>query len=510
MNNLDFLPTNFKRYIGDYSPIIQNIEEYLPLYKYPDRYAVENNLRAARWGMSRNEVVHAGMLSSAVGKRLVKILVSKIIGPGIFLNGNDQAKAGFFKVINESKLTRTLSKAFTGSVLRGSSLIKLDYVNKKVACNIVQLGRYQITKGFDEEIEKVRIFTSMFLGEDKMSGHVVVEERFYKTVTEGVQQVTYPYGIYRVSKCLWKEKQTIESYIKNDEVPDAITEWCESRNISINKEVRLPFSNIGVFQIDNTWTNTDFDSSLFGESSFLGLGDLFYSLDHSLTSKENDKYIGRGRVIVPKPLQAGIGNIQSVNKIINGIGTSMNPVSQGVRAPLDQTFYNEIPSTLDPTKAMQPESIQFDLRTNDWISTKGDEVCDICNRVGISPESFDPRLTPEGYKNIEQISAENDITRSTIEDKRKIATTPINEMLFTICDFLGISALSIEWSQVGLSNYSLLHRTVVEEYNAGLISQESALKRLHPEWTDEQVKNEMELIKSENKGIDSQDIFNRF
>ena len=486
-----WMPTNFRSYLSINK--MRELQSEQPIYIEglgPDKYAVKNNLEVARWATGYIPEVHQSFLSYQEAKRLKDVIRDKVLGGGIFLENNDG-------IIDEKLFHKFLAQVLDNTLIKGSCIAKVNLIDGMCELDVVPLGYYKLKYGLKKKIIKAKIYLQRIDAKEGES-YVLVEKRYFK------KNDSYGYGRYKIER--WTS-DTYSQKINDDEIeydmlPDKIKQWIDSQDIDF-REHQLLENSIGVYQFDNTWTNTRYPSSNVGESLYLDLNDLFYALDHAFTAKENDKYLGRGRVIVPKPMQSGVGNIQSINGVVNGIGQSM--VSYGAsRGMLDNTFYNEIPSSFDNNKA-KPEPIQFPLRTQEWRLEIEGLLGDIAAQAGITASMLDSRIVGSGQKTAYQVCAEEDLTRATIEDKRALLNVGLKPLFDDLRAFYKlVDEISIRWPQSGLSNYSLLSSTTIQEYNAGLISLEVAIKRLHPDWSKEEIDKEMATLEGNAEAIINQ------
>ena len=149
---------------------------------------------------------------------------------------------------------------------------------------------------------------------------------------------------------------------------------------------------------------------------------------------------------------------------------------------------------------MQPTSIQMNLRTNEWRDEILGCVGDICSAVGITASMLDTRLVGGGQKTATQISAEEDQTRATIESKRRIADVSLQMLINDLCDYLSLGAISLQWPDSGMTNAYLRSQVITAEYSSGIRSLESAVKKLNPDWSQEEIDDEISRLKSINLG----------
>ena len=486
-----WMPTNFRSYLS-LNKTRQLVEEQ-PIYIEGlgvDKYAVKNNLEVAKWATGYIPEVHQSFLSYQKAKRLKDVIRDKVLGGGIFLENNDG-------IIDESLFYKFLAQVLDNTLVKGSCIAKVNLNDGICELDVIPLGYYKVAYGLKKKIIKAKVYLNK-LDSKEGESYVLVEKRYFKN------NDSYGYGRYKIERWTFDDYsgQISDDEIDYDMLPDKIKQWIDSQEIDFT-EHKLFKNSIGIYQFDNTWTNTRYPSSNVGESLYLDLNDLFYALDHAFTAKENDKYIGRGRVIVPKPMQSGVGNIQSVNNVVNGIGQSM--VTYGAsRGVLDNTFYNEIPSNFDNSKA-KPEPIQFALRTQEWRMEIEGLLGDIAAQAGVTASMLDSRIVGSGQKTAYQVCAEEDLTRATIEDKRALLNCGLKPLFEDLKEFYQLAnKLSVRWPQSGLSNYSLLSQTTISEYNAGLISLEVAIKRLHPDWNQEEIEKEIASLEGNAENIINQ------
>ena len=176
--------------------------------------------------------------------------------------------------------------------------------------------------------------------------YVLCENRYYRDKIS--------YGKYTLEKWKWSDfandKSANREEITSDISNDAINQYLLDNGIILNREVKLIFNNsLGVYLISNKWCNSIFPESPIGDSIYLGIEDLLATLDNALTSKEVDKYLGRGRVIVPKAMQSGIqqanvGQKAVLERLTQSMqsGTNVQTLVQttnGNGTLLDNTFF---------------------------------------------------------------------------------------------------------------------------------------------------------------------------
>jgi hypothetical protein len=215
--------------------------------------------------------------------------------------------------------------------------------------------------------------------------------------------------------------------------------------------------------------------------------------DVTRTYKEVDKELGRGRALVPEFMStaspiANIGHTGHVTSMIPGMSSGM---------PRDVVITRYPSKSLEDNK---PTSIQFDLRTEQWRNDIAGTIGDICSAFGLSVIDYDPRLLQMGQRTDDEINAMTDITRSTVEDKREIAEESINAMLNQISKFYNVDEpVFIRWSMRAILNPTKNNSLIGQQLAQGTISQETAIRRENPDFTKEEVEEELQRIKGERQ-----------
>jgi uncharacterized protein YjbJ (UPF0337 family) len=123
----------------------------------------------------------------------------------------------------------------------------------------------------------------------------------------------------------------------------------------------------------------------------------------------------------------------------------------------------------------------------------------IADSVGISVSSLSSSLSTQAShnaKSAKEASIESDKTNNTISTKRALLSPVINSILKCVLDFYGFNDgdVFIRFSKAGLTNQDNLVIQTIRKWREGLISKEQALKELNPDWNQNEINSEMELI----------------
>lgn len=510
MDTVDCLSNSVKSVIASQKIRIQNPDNFRFIRGFDGEESsiIKNNLYAYQF--SNIFYTNIPGLKHPLSKTIKDFFVDKIISNGILLNGNPEQIEKFTEKLSLDEIQEILGLAFDFSISKGASIIKSDFnsLNQEFSYSVFSLGEFKISFNAKKKINNVKIYLHSFKGlanEDSNSMYVLCENRYF---LNGI-----PIGVYTIENWSWafndsnKYSTAKQKPTSFEQLNDSVKQWLIDNEIELNKEVRLMFNDsLGIYFISNSRHNSIFTKSKIGDSLFLGLEDLFMTLDTTLTSKEVDKYLGRGRALVPKAMQSGlqqsaVGKVALMQRNIllqnDSSAQTLTNVSN-IGTLLDSTFFTEIPGGLDPSKPMQPTSVQFNLRINEWREEILGCVGDICSAVGITASMIDPRLVGSGQKTATQISAEEDQTRATIEGKRRIADREIQRLIDDLCNYLNIESISLQWPDAGMSNAYLRSQVVTSEYTNGVRSIESTVKKINPDWSQEETDKEIQRLKSIN------------
>jgi hypothetical protein len=501
-----FMPTNYRKFTGTHNLTKAYMYNFTECIIGPEREAILNNLRAAEWASGLVPSVHDLFLSGGLGYLIVHNLAKKVINGKITIAGNKNDGEKILKVFNN----KHLKKVLMSSISRGAALMKLNFDEKmQPKWSYVQLGNFILNMNEYDEIKEAKIYIDLFTEDSntqlKDRFYCIYERRWFK---DGENQAKVRYGITRVMTAGIKQTDKVQDLEAKD-IPEAILEKYKGI-YDFNKTYTLPIEDsLGVYLINNTEQNTKYPLCPYGESQLINAMDELYAYDHALTAKENDKYLGRGRVLVPTIMNANPSLKQSPSMItipgLPGI-PGVAPVTAGTPGPvaptpLDKTFYNLIPSiALDK---QQPQSVQFDLRTEQWWKDLADTAGSIAVLCGMSPGDVDPRLVGGQYKTDDQVDSEKDLTTASVEAIRELADESLNAMINDIAKALKLKGeFNIVWPQAGLTNTKARTERCINLFNAGLMALVTALKELHPDWSDDEVEEEIERINQKEELVE--------
>lgn len=253
----------------------------------------------------------------------------------------------------------------------------------------------------------------------------------------------------------------------------------------------LPFDASTVVYIPNVrpnkvWRELGPQAWPLGRSDYWGVEPLMDNLDEVYSSWMRDIQLAKSRIIVPPEYLDNIGR---------GQGAVFEPERQ-VFTPLSMLH--------DGGGSPMITMNQFKIRWEEHQNTCTDLINRIVQEAGYSPQSFGdyqgnaPTAT--------EIEARERTSLMTRQKKIRYTRPPLADIIYSLMCvarlYFGASAITPERPDLVFPPVALPDVTVMAQTVASLAGAEAASKRTlvmmaHPEWDDEQVAEEVQLIISE-------------
>jgi len=237
------------------------------------------------------------------------------------------------------------------------------------------------------------------------------------------------------------------------------------------------------FYVPNMLPNKLNRQSPMGRSDYQGQETLMDALDETFSAWMTDVQIARGRIHVPS------GYIKQIGE--NG-KTKFN---------VDTMVYEEM--DVDPTMMTKPiEATQFEIRSQQFEQTCLNLLDRIITSAGYSPQSFGLNIAGRAESG----------TALNVRERKSFATTSkkqtywepaIKGIVKSMCaiynEFLGGKLVNelevnVEFMDSVSNNLSEVSTSVKTLADAKALSTETKVRMVHPEWTNNQVQEEVERI----------------
>lgn len=254
----------------------------------------------------------------------------------------------------------------------------------------------------------------------------------------------------------------------------------------LDPEIDLPIDDLAVRYVPNMRPNRKFRGSAIGQSDYSGIEGLMDSLDETYTSWMRDVRLGQSRLIVPESW------------------LDRDPSSGAAKFDVD----NEIFTTLDidpiSAQGVGITASQFEIRTEQHLNTCLELMNRIVSSAGYSPQTFGLAIEgrAESGTALGIRERRSYMTKNKKERYFKIAIEEILEMMLVIDKEVFNSGIEIfrpqiEFSDGATQDINSIAETVEIIGRAQAATIKTKVRMLHPDWTMEQVEEEVQGILDE-------------
>lgn len=440
-----------------------------------------------------------GLLSSKIGTTIVNRAADTVVGGGIMFQSANEPKEreedGTPKALKfitctfdkSTHVVTVLKRAIRNAFAGGTSLLKLNATQDgDLWLESLRMDRFFATVDFRGCVLTSKSFIASYndmnpAGETVGAFHIV-EERYFR-FCEGKQIPTIEYKVYRSGGQV--NMNTISTgqseSLSWSSIPKRIAQAIKKDYAAIRfgEPQTLPFSDsLGCELVKASDGISNLPQLQFGESILANAMPYLYLYDYYISAMSGDMYIGRGRIMLPKPMQRANGGVAPNN---GHAGWSSN-----YNSGLDSFVYTLI-ETLS-TDDQKPVPIQFDLRAVDWREIRNNLLESIATAVGLSVGTLASYLNDTSNRTAREVSAEESATTLFVEEKRRLLEDPINRLLETVTAYYGFTdRVEVRWSKSGFTNPQVQAQTLSLAVQSGLMSKKKAHRLFNVDEDQEQV-----------------------
>jgi len=265
------------------------------------------------------------------------------------------------------------------------------------------------------------------------------------------------------------------------------------KELNITPEVKCPIDELLAVHIANTRPNRMCRDSPRGRSDLEGLRGMLDALDETYSSWIRDIRLSKSRLIVPvdylrrKPAEMLEGN--------------------ACKYEFDEDVETLVALDIDTDKTGGITSSQFAIRAQEHRETVVDLVRNIVSMAGYSPQTFG--LDVDGNAQSGTALRIREKKSFATKDKKEKYWKSVLERFLTAIVHLdaqiypekgldGCDCVSVTFADGTGNDLAVIAEALEKLRRAQAISIETAVKMLHPDWTDQQAIEETEWIKREN------------
>lgn len=254
---------------------------------------------------------------------------------------------------------------------------------------------------------------------------------------------------------------------------------------SLQPTIELPFSDLDVQYIPNMRPNRLWRSSPLGMSDYSGSEGLFDALDETYASWMRDIRLAKARIMVPAEYLDSTGKFDLDHEVFTPLTMEPAAAGQGARSI---------------------EANQFLIRVDEHLRTTLEFTERIVSNAGYSPQTFGLRIEGRAESGTALRIREN---KTFLTQKRKghwwrpAIERVLQQILILDKETFKTAGIDpnmrpdVDLADSGSNDMVELAQTLTTLKTAMAASTEVRVKMLHPEWTQDQVKTEVEKIKEE-------------
>ena len=451
-----------------------------------------------------SDFLMSGGCKMNVGQTVKRTAVRLIKGEKVLFEGDDKD----CHVISDYWATSVNFDRFLESaidyMLDGRTIIKLNKDARGRCVPVAtRIDRTYAVTDENGEVYRVLCFNTFLTTQkfgDTEHSYWLVEERYYKGKK--------PFVRYKVQMKQGNARcdilpLTSEDGISYKALPETVQAVVDARGIKLNTPMRLPFRDgLGVWCLTPTANNSCVPGLAIGDPLLYGSLDLLFAVDCVFSGTLTDVIHGKGKILVPKKY------LNSIREDFRAMGLGELSASRLARTDAlndgDETLvyvYTEHDKDFNPT------SVQFDIRAEKYRGMLEIYLQQIVSHCGFSPTSIFPFLADNSARTATEITAEESLTRGTVQAIHQLITPVINRMLDEVL-YQFYADIGEEYDRhitVKLSDYigNPIQRdaNIRDNYREGLLPQDVAIKRING-ITDAETAEYIEKIKAQTEIAD--------
>ena len=299
----------------------------------------------------------------------------------------------------------------------------------------------------------------------------LVEERYFNDA--GMPCVMYK--VHIKSGVLGKEILPVlgDGGLDMESLPVEVQRHVKAQGIVLNREMLLPFKDgLGVWLWRRTANNSSVPGLPMGDPLLYGALDIIFAADVAFSGSITDVVLGKGKVLVPKRF------LSTVREEFSKMGFKVSAAGWDTASMSDDDD-SLVYVYCERDKDFTPQPVQFNIRSEQYRGMLEIYLRQAVTKCGFAPTSIFPFLQDESSKTATEVTAEENLTRATIQSIHQIIVPAINKMLREVLYLYGfIGRCTVKLSDY-IGNKILRDQNIRENYLAGLMPRETAVQRIN-------------------------------
>lgn len=427
---------------------------------------------------SADNLINSGAKMN-IGYSIKSTAVKLIKGDKIIFDGDDIACQAISEIwAPRVKFESFLESAIDYMLMGGTVAVKLNK-DRFGRCFPVasRVDRFYVTADESGEVVNIALFNSLLYtqryGQKSSRSYWLIEERYYNS--SGKPCVMYK--VHTKSGVAGKEiLPSIDSAgIDEEGLTESARAILRKKGIILNVERELPFRDgLGVWLWSRTANNSCVPGLALGDPLFYGCLDLLWSVDVVFSGTLTDVILGKGKILVPKKF------IQTIRDDL--VRSGAGEISSKLLAYTDKFSDGDdtlVYITTERDSEFPPTPVQFDIRSEQYRGMLEIYLRQIVSHCGFAPTSVFPFLQDASAKTATEVTAEENLTRATVQSAHQTIVPMINRMLTEVLYQSGISGSAKIRLSDYIGNTLLRDQNIRENYLAGLVPKEEAVQRIN-------------------------------
>jgi hypothetical protein len=458
------------------------------------------------WGIHNR-----GILSTQTASRICKMAADLTISGGFYFEGTPRAEQFLTKFAHKTRLGEKLKQKLPVLNAIGFMLAKLDFApDGEVSIDFVPGNRYFAMTDDNKQVlayyALIKVLTDGVGNEGEEDiGYYLVEQRYMRGGKARQKYRIYKGPMVATSPVFGGETNTTIG-IPYEHLPRNVQQYITQRFGAdvLEREYTLPLDCIGAEIVLNSYAATGMDDyTCFADSTLQNAHMQLYMLDWTETLKGEHKYIAQDFVAMPDTMTGFIAGSYSGDQA-RAVAAEINSV-EGFNKRLVKASRMR-----DPEKAL-PVIYQAQLRLDEYNRDINQILSEIAANTQFSPITIAGHLRNGAEKTATEVTADENATRLTIENKRTLIAESLNRLFALVLRHYGLNDSGNMIFKAGsLSNPQLELNLIKTKLESGLLDRLSAIMQANPQFTPREAEETYNkimreggaLYRGDSRGID--------
>ena len=424
---------------------------------------------------SADNLINSGIKMN-IGMTLKNSAVKLVKGDKILFEGDDEACKALSDVWAPGVGFETfIESAIDYMMMGGTVAVKLNKdAQGKIYPSALRADRFYADMDDMGDIVYITFFNSFLysesFGRKSSRQYWLVEQRYYDQsgTAVSVNKVHVKSGVAGKELMPTMEAEGI----REEDLPDNIRQMLLRRGITLNKEVPLHFKDgLGAWLWRRTANNSCVPGLALGDPLLYGALDILWATDVVFSGSITDVILGKGKILVPKKY------LTSIREDFKRLG--INARHDFFTDDLSDTDDTLVYIATERDKDFIPQSVQFDIRSEAYRGMLEVYLRQAAVHCGFAPASVFPFLQDQSSKTATEVTAEENLTRSSVQSIHQTIVPCINRMIAEVLLQYGFTGKARIKLTDYVGNKIQRDQNIRDNYAAGLLPRDVAIQHVN-------------------------------